>query len=204
MRRGIGNSSVVHRSIRRCPWRNPKTTREPRRCAHTRMPAVPSLYLPPSTCLPSINRVPMPLLPLMFTHYSKAFEEYQKNQDSKYEALQKADLRKWDESLEKMGRKIAAQESRFAVLKGEIAVLKSENGPIMERIAKLERGYETMHGLLSEVRILHLTLRGLSCPHSQMDPEYTDYIRLRYILDCGHVSIDNVPVSADFPPQSAC
>ncbi|KAK0222869.1 hypothetical protein EDD85DRAFT_959756 [Armillaria nabsnona] len=113
-------------------------------------------------------------------------EELQRDSDSKLDALQqrvavveedKEDLREQVETLTEEGKNRDL----------EIAALKSERVVLQGRIADLERGYEDVHGWLSD-----------------KDTDYMDRIRLRHILDCGQARlalIANVPV--DFPPKSA-
>jgi len=131
------------------------------------------------------------------------FETFQKASESKLEAFRE-DLRK-DSNL-----KLDALQQRVAVVEednedlreqveklteeGEnkdrqIAELKTQTVVLQGRIAMVERGYEDIHGWLSD-----------------KDTEYMDRIRLRHILDCGQARLArlaNVPPSVDFLPQSA-
>ncbi|KAK0193340.1 hypothetical protein F5146DRAFT_1030196 [Armillaria mellea] len=108
--------------------------------------------------------------------------------DSKFDAFHQS-LEAVEEDNEDLRKEVTTLKKEVEGMNQEIAALKSENVDLRGRIATLERGYEDVHGWLSD-----------------KDTEYMDRIRLRHILDCGQARlarIAKVPVSGDYPVQSA-
>lgn len=115
-------------------------------------------------------------------------EALQRDNSSKFDALQQRiiaveddneDLKQRVDDLTQEGEN---KDREMEKLKGQTVILQA-------RIEDLERGYEDIHGWLSD-----------------KDTEYMDRIRLRHILDCGQARLArsaDVPVSGDFSPQSA-